>query len=379
MRVNNSEFSIPFLFIAGCLFVGYLFMLVTVISEPNTTPETQMVATMDRLRREKSHEVHDLQNQILNLKSQLGHSTTNVDSNIITNHLLSNRPGVIVLGMHRSGTSIIGGLMNKMGLNTGGPLIRPAEDNEKGFFERLDVVMQNDILMEKQDVQYGFRTHLFDTKLALSHILSQEDSIFREGHRALDFLNDPTNYPWMLKDPRLCITLRAWLPLLNFIPAILFTYRHPMDVALSLHNRAQEQYQIGYGMRMWYVYNKRAIQQSNDLCRVVASHKYAMKSPEIEFARIFNELHQCGVKVPHMLTSEDISTFIDSKLQHGKTTMKEDPCKSNIKTLMPPSTWPTNDPNHLRLYRSSMRLYCAMEDRSAFHSEFQFDESIENA
>ena len=42
--------------------------------------------------------------------------------------------------MHRSGTSVLGGLINKMGLKTGGPLIAPAEDNEKGFFERIDVV-----------------------------------------------------------------------------------------------------------------------------------------------------------------------------------------------------------------------------------------------
>jgi len=127
MRVNNSEFSIPFLFISGCLLVGYLFMLITVISAPSTTPEVQMVATMDRLRREKSQEVHDLQIQVLNLKNQLGsHSiTTNThshDSSTSSLQLLpSNRPGVIILGMHRSGTSIIGGLMNKMGLKTGGP------------------------------------------------------------------------------------------------------------------------------------------------------------------------------------------------------------------------------------------------------------------
>ena len=42
--------------------------------------------------------------------------------------------GIIILGMHRSGTSVVGGLMNAMGLNTGGSLIRPGNDNEKGFF-----------------------------------------------------------------------------------------------------------------------------------------------------------------------------------------------------------------------------------------------------
>ncbi len=46
--------------------------------------------------------------------------------------------GVIVLGMHRSGTSMLSGLMvTGSGYHTGGPLIGSAFDNEKGFFERL--------------------------------------------------------------------------------------------------------------------------------------------------------------------------------------------------------------------------------------------------
>jgi len=64
--------------------------------------------------------------------------------------------------MHRSGTSVLGGLINKMGMKTGGPLIAAAEDNEKGFFERIDVVLQNDYLMQKQGVYYSFKTYKFD-------------------------------------------------------------------------------------------------------------------------------------------------------------------------------------------------------------------------
>lgn len=55
------------------------------------------------------------------------------------------RTGFIVLGMHRSGTSMLAGLM-KMGLGyeTGKPLIGGAFDNEKGFFELIAAVYQND-------------------------------------------------------------------------------------------------------------------------------------------------------------------------------------------------------------------------------------------
>ena len=182
------------------------------------------------------------------------------------------RQGVIVLGMHRSGTSILGGLLNKMGLKTGGPLIRPNTDNEKGFFERIDVVLQNDNFLSRQNSYYGLNLYKYSPLLGLkSFFTDPKPNFFNEGKRGLAFLNDPNNYPWMLKDPRLCVTFRTWLPLLNFVPAIIFTYRHPYDVAMSLHTR-YEKYKIARGLKLWYIHNKMAIKQSADMCRVVTAH-----------------------------------------------------------------------------------------------------------
>jgi hypothetical protein len=130
--------------------------------------------------------------------------------------------------------------------------------------------------MQKQGVHYSFNTYKFDALKGLKDILNDDGSLFKEGKRALKFLNDPVNYPWMLKDPRLCITFRMWLPILNFVPVILFTYRHPLDVALSMHKREFEQFKVARGLKMWYVYNRRAIEQSKDLCRVTTSHHLMM-------------------------------------------------------------------------------------------------------
>lgn len=314
----------------------------------------------------------------------------------------SRTSGVVVLGMHRSGTSILGGLVNKMGLNVGGPLIQPGTDNEKGFFERIDAVLQNDYMMKKQGIHYGYRTEAYNSQTALYHAIigmrggghaltsptlvgkgdntEIEPNFFNEGKRALNFLNDPNNYPWMLKDPRLCITIRTWLPLMNFVPAILFTYRHPMDVALSLHNRAQEHYRMGKGLRMWYVYNMRAIQHSNDLCRVVGSHRRVMESPQQELARLRRELiDRCGLAVPRDLTGKEIAEFVDPHLQHGHNTQTDNPCthpdgKAHLQTILPPAAqWETQDPAHIALYREVMRVYCAMEDGTAFAETFSWD------
>jgi hypothetical protein len=61
-------------------------------------------------------------------------------------------------------------------------------------------------------------------------------------------------------------------------------------------------------MKLWYVYNKRAILQSSDLCRVVISHRAILTSPKVEFDRIFDQLtNYCGIAVPRKLTDKDIS------------------------------------------------------------------------
>ena len=401
---------------AALIFTGYVVIFVSMLRDSQP-------ATSDGLHREDiPNLVKTIEGQnklIVKLEEELGGrnggvnekgnpTARGVEKKGSTITRSSRTSGVVVLGMHRSGTSILGGLVNKMGLKVGGPLIQPGTDNEKGFFERIDAVLQNDYMMKKQGIHYGYRTEAYDSQTALYHAMigmrggghalkspmSQpgkeetteiEPNFFNEGKRALNFLNDPSNYPWMLKDPRLCITIRTWLPLLNFVPAILFTYRHPMDVALSLHKRAQEHYRMGKGLRMWYVYNMRAIQHSNDLCRVVGSHRRVMESPQVELARLRGELiEKCGLAVPRDLTPKEIAEFVDPHLQHGHNTQTDNPCthpdgKDHLRTILPPEVqWDTKDPAHIALYREAMRVYCAMEDGSAFAENFSWDTTMKD-
>jgi hypothetical protein len=143
-------------------------------------------------------------------------------------------------------------------------------------------------------------------------------------------------------------------------------------VALSLHKREFEQYRIARGLKMWYVYNMRGILNSNDLCRVVASHKKVMSDPRNELDRIFDQLTECGVPVPHKLQTSQITDFIDPKLQHGRNTLKDASCGQDLSTIMPPETWPTTDSEHITLYREVIRVYCAMEDGTAFNPGFKW-------
>ena len=195
------------------------------------------------------------------------------------------------------------------------------------------------------------------------------------GKKALSFFNNATNYPWMMKDPRLCITIRTWLPLLNFIPAVLFTYRHPLDVALSLNNREPHLISISKGLRLWYVYNKRAVTQTHDLCRVITSYSRLMRSTHNELNYIYQKLRECGVPVKKKPLAKDLSSFVDVSLQHGKT--ENSTCAQKVfSPKVPPSGWDPLEKYDVSLYREVIRAYCALEDGTAFNPGFTWNSAI---
>ncbi len=67
---------------------------------------------------------------------------------------------LLVLGMHRSGSSALAGALELLGVPLGGPLMPPARDNERGFFELAGMVALHDELLEAG----GLYAHLHRTQ-----------------------------------------------------------------------------------------------------------------------------------------------------------------------------------------------------------------------
>ena len=74
-----------------------------------------------------------------------------------------------VLGMHRSGTSFLSELLSKLGLQLPKSIGGAAEDNERGFFEPLDLVTKHNQWFQK----HGLR---WDRVLPLSGDILKQDS-----------------------------------------------------------------------------------------------------------------------------------------------------------------------------------------------------------
>jgi hypothetical protein len=302
------------------------------------------------------------------------------------------RNGFIVLGMHRSGTSMLSGLLVKgMGYETGGPMMGSAFDNEKGFFERIDVVMQNDLFMLAQHVWWSINVREYNPERALRDKESGK-VVFDKGKKALKFFNDPDNAPWLQKDPRMCITLKTWLPLLNNEPAVLFTYRHPLQVARSLTKR-EKSFRMDHAFRIYIVYNMRAIQNSAGLCRVLTSNDAVLADPLTEVHRIADELTtKCGVpEPPRKLSQEDVDKFVDPSLQHntkhknsdGKVVTKQytvvqdfgnDCVAHEYITEFEEESSPEEYNRERRLYITAMQIYCDFESGKAFKEDYVWPE-----
>eukprot|EP00588_Corethron_pennatum_P005654 CAMPEP_0194298074 /NCGR_PEP_ID=MMETSP0169-20130528/59963_1 /TAXON_ID=218684 /ORGANISM="Corethron pennatum, Strain L29A3" /LENGTH=447 /DNA_ID=CAMNT_0039048021 /DNA_START=561 /DNA_END=1904 /DNA_ORIENTATION=+ len=288
-------------------------------------------------------------------------------------------PGVVVLGMHRSTTSLIAGLMTEvLGFNVGPKhlLIQPGSDNEKGFYERVDAVLQNDEFFYSQDMTWASGMELinYDYKKALSAYRAKKIPT-KEGQKSLAFYNNQVNSPWLQKDPRMCITLRTWLKLFNKKPVALFSFRHPLEVAYSLKKR--QKYDLSRGLKLWIVYNARAIQNSAGLCRVLSSSEKFFANPTEELKKIVDALSDCDLKPPISkdLDVKVINSFIDTKLrhnksndngavlaQHGDCVVKDFKSKDKGRELK----------KQKEVYLQAMNIYCDLKSGKAYEANYKW-------
>ena len=150
------------------------------------------------------------------------------------------RQPVILIGMHRSGTTLLSRILDRHGLFVGWRL---AAHHESSFFNR-----QNSWLFSSAGARWDTPNavqHLLDDaagrKLALAYLGQRMSS-----PAAIEFLGPsrylrlrrlpPLREPWGWKDPRTTITLPLWLDL--FPQArVIHLVRHGVDVAESLFRR----------------------------------------------------------------------------------------------------------------------------------------------
>jgi hypothetical protein len=114
---------------------------------------------------------------------------------------------VVVLGMHRSGTSVITSVVENCGVATGSNLLSAGPDNPKGYWEDEFIVNTNNALLRSLGYEWHSLVWLPLEKLQnsrLYHVLLADSVLY---------LRDLcSKHPHLvIKDPRMAITLPFWL------------------------------------------------------------------------------------------------------------------------------------------------------------------------
>jgi hypothetical protein len=174
------------------------------------------------------------------------------------------RTAIVVLGMHRAGTSALARVLNLCGAALPDTL-RPAQlnHNESGFWEPEEINELNDRTLRKLGGSWD----------------SVAFSLPESGDLVDDFSSDlrallQTEYgdrePLLIKDPRISVLLPLWHRALSdagYRPAYVVLLRDPMEVAQSLYARGTTS--VRKGLALWLAYMQRIAAFTDTMPNVV--------------------------------------------------------------------------------------------------------------
>lgn len=215
---------------------------------------------------------------------------------------------ILVLGMHRSGTSAATRVLNLLGAHLGSDLLAPQADNQRGFWEHSRAVEIHEHLLaglgrnwhDIREMPAGWLDHPSSAR-ALSEIAQLT---------ATDFAGQPL---WAIKDPRMCRLVALWrgsLERSGVRPAVLMVVRDPREVAQSLYVRDGWSHARSY--TMWAQHFLESYRDTQGVPRAILNYDDLLSDWRGAMARVTEAL---GVQWPR--SSDDVEAEVTAFLDPG--------------------------------------------------------------
>jgi hypothetical protein len=223
---------------------------------------------------------------------------------------LTEKKCLIILGMHRSGTSALAGAIALAGLNPGKQAFNPGDDNPKGYFENAQITTINEKILNELYARWN-ETQLIPDEWWL---LEKFDKYLQEIPEIIlgEFEESDSI---LIKDPRLSVLLPIYLIAfrkLEVRPVFVICLRNPFEIADSLINRNHLTRESS--LLLWMDYQLKAEQYTRNYPRVILSYPSLLNDP-IKILGVIQAKLKPGIKID-LESEKEILSFLETGLKH---------------------------------------------------------------
>jgi hypothetical protein len=223
------------------------------------------------------------------------------------------RTCLLILGMHRSGTSAITRVLNLMGAELPKQMVGAKLGNESGHWEPEQLVLLHDQMLTEAGSSWRDLRPLDLAQLSgdrLAHYISTIQSIIREEFGSANV--------FVLKDPRICRFIEVYKTVLSELgvrmqPIIII--RNPLEVSTSLS--ARDNIPSAHGLLLWLRHCLDVEKHTRDMSRVFVSYDCVVNHTQNVISYLLESL---GKYLPISPNSSDINSrvfqFIRRDLRH---------------------------------------------------------------
>lgn len=197
---------------------------------------------------------------------------------------------LIILGMHRSGTSLVANWINSMNLNIGSDLLKGGIGNIEGHFEDREFHDLHEDVLKKNGLIYGGLKGPFKIEISENDRIKFNNLVLNKNIK---------NTQWGWKDPRTCLFLDEYIRILPDAK-FLIIYRDCYEVVNSLIRR-----EIKFFKR-----NYTKVSRLNKFKYFLWSKRYAKNIERFNSSEFIKTWIFYNEKILSLMASQDASKFI---------------------------------------------------------------------
>lgn len=219
---------------------------------------------------------------------------------------------ILVLGMHRSGTSALTGFLSLLDVYLGSELMKANFTNEKGYFENNILYRINEKLLAQ--VNSSWDDVFYDEKKLES--VKELDELKKAIKSEFEYADT-----FAIKDPRLAFLFPVYKQVLDELDVhikIILPYRNPIEVANSLSKR--DSMPLEEGMLLWAYHFLLAEKFSRGYDRVFVSFDELMSDTSKVVEDLSTKLHINFADKFHQ-NKKEIDEFLEPSLKHHNISM----------------------------------------------------------